>query len=108
MKKNLRGVIDDVSRFLNKPVTEKQMEKLLKHLSFEEMKKNPTTNHLWELSQVKNKDAGKEKHNFVRRGQVNGYKDELKPEQIAKANLIIQRYLDKNGVTLNELLLINE
>lgn len=47
-------------------------------------------------------------YSFVRRGQVNGYKDELKPEQIEKANLLIQRYLDKNLVTLNELLLINE
>lgn len=47
-------------------------------------------------------------YSFVRRGQVNGYKDELKPEQIEKANLLIQRYLDKNSVTLNELLLMNE
>jgi len=38
MKKDLRGVINEVSNFLNKPVDEQQMEKLLKHLSFEEMK----------------------------------------------------------------------
>lgn len=38
MKKDLRGVINDVSRFLDKPVSEEQMERLLKHLSFEEMK----------------------------------------------------------------------
>ncbi|KAH8272950.1 hypothetical protein KR018_012514 [Drosophila ironensis] len=108
MKKDLRGVINDVSRFLGKPVTEQQMERLLKHLSFEEMKKNPTTNHLWELSQVKHQDKGKETHNFVRKGQVNGYKDELEPQQIEKANILIQRYLDKNSVTLDQLLLLNE
>jgi len=38
MKKDLRGVINDVSRFLNKPINDQQMEKLLKHLSFAEMK----------------------------------------------------------------------
>jgi len=38
MKKDLRGVINDVSRFLNTTVTDLQMERLLKHLSFEEMK----------------------------------------------------------------------
>lgn len=38
MKRDLRGVINDVSRFLDKPVSDEQMERLLKHLSFEEMK----------------------------------------------------------------------
>lgn len=38
MKKNLRKVIEDLCKFLDKTVTEQQMERLLKHLSFEEMK----------------------------------------------------------------------
>jgi len=38
MKRNLRGLIEDLCKFLNKTVTDEQMEKLLKHLSFEEMK----------------------------------------------------------------------
>ncbi|XP_070140512.1 sulfotransferase 1 family member D1-like [Drosophila kikkawai] len=108
MKKDLRGVINEVSTFLNKPVSEEQMERLLKHLSFEEMKKNPTTNHRWEQAQLKLKDAGKEKHNFIRKGQVNGYKDELKPEQIKKANERIQKSLKDNSVTMEELLLAVE
>ncbi|KAH8347707.1 hypothetical protein KR084_000305 [Drosophila pseudotakahashii] len=108
MKKDLRGVINDVSTFLNKPINDQQMEQLLRHLSFEEMKKNPTTNHLWELAQVKHKNAGKEKHPFVRRGDVDGYKDELTPEQIEKANIGIQRILEKNSVTMDELLLKND
>jgi len=44
----------------------------------------------------------------VRRGDVNGYKDELKPEQIEKANVRIKEVLAKNGVTLNELLLLKD
>ncbi|XP_020799196.1 sulfotransferase 1 family member D1-like [Drosophila serrata] len=111
MKKDLQGVINDVSKFLNKPVSEEQMERLLKHLSFEEMKKNPTTNHLWERAHkahTTHKNAGKEKHNFVRRGKVNGYKDELKPEQIEKVNVWIEKSLKENSITMEELLLLNE
>ncbi|XP_017040621.1 luciferin sulfotransferase-like [Drosophila ficusphila] len=108
MKKDLRGVIVEVSRFLNKPIPEQQMERLLKHLSFEEMKKNPTTNHRWEMAQAVHKNAGKEEHPFVRRGEVNGYKDELQPEQIEKANECIKRVLEKNNVTLDELLLLKD
>lgn len=39
MKRNLRGVLERLNVFLEKPaLTEAQMEKLLKHLSFESMK----------------------------------------------------------------------
>lgn len=38
MKTNLRAVIEDLCKFLDKTVTEQQLERLLKHLSFEEMK----------------------------------------------------------------------
>ncbi|KAH8290273.1 hypothetical protein KR054_001544 [Drosophila jambulina] len=38
MKKDLRGVINNVSKFLKKSVSEEQMERMLRHLSFEEMK----------------------------------------------------------------------
>ncbi|XP_037716320.1 sulfotransferase 1E1-like [Drosophila subpulchrella] len=107
MKKDLRGVINDVSRFLNTTVTDLQMERLLKHLSFEEMQKNPTTNHLWEKSQENCENAGKVDYNFLRRGKVNGYKNELLPEHIEKAKFLIQKQLDRNNVTLEELLLKN-
>ncbi|XP_033254665.1 luciferin sulfotransferase-like [Drosophila miranda] len=108
MNKNLRAVVEDLCRFLNTPIADQPMDQLLKHLSFEEMKKNPTTNHLWEILQVNHKDAGKEKHNFVRRGKVNGYKDELSGEQIGKANHYIQRCLKEKAITLDELLLLND
>ncbi|KAH8416081.1 hypothetical protein KR222_007714 [Zaprionus bogoriensis] len=126
MKQNLGGVIDDLCRFLNKTVTAEQMERLLKHLSFDEMKskcginrsttfdfqltffssENPTTNHLWEFAHAKHPNAGKEVYNFIRRGKVNGYKDELKPEQIEKADRFFAMKLRENNVTLEELLLL--
>lgn len=44
----------------------------------------------------------------MRRGKVNGYKDELRPEQIEKANIWIEKNLAKMGVTMEELLLLND
>ncbi|XP_060657889.1 sulfotransferase 1E1-like [Drosophila nasuta] len=106
MKKDLRKVIDDLCKFLNKTVTEQQMERLLKHLSFEEMKKNPKTNHRWEYGQVPHPNRGKEVHNFIRSGKVGGHKEELKPQQIEKADRFIEGRLQANQVTLEQLLLL--
>uniref|UniRef100_A0A1I8M595 Sulfotransferase domain-containing protein n=1 Tax=Musca domestica TaxID=7370 RepID=A0A1I8M595_MUSDO len=52
MKLNLRRVILDVCKFLGKSIDDTTLERMLKHLSFEEMKKNPRTNHLWEIEEV--------------------------------------------------------
>lgn len=55
MKLDLPQVITEVCNFLNKTINEETMERMLKHLSFEEMKKNPTTQHTWEFEQVRKK-----------------------------------------------------
>lgn len=48
MKLNLRAVVEDLCKFLDKTITEEQMGHLLKHLSFEEMKsKFPITKELY-------------------------------------------------------------
>lgn len=55
MKLDLEQVIRDVCQFLNKSISSEQMEKMLKHLSFEEMKNNPKTQHVWEFEQSRHK-----------------------------------------------------
>lgn len=55
MKINLRQVLLDVCRFLNKTIDDETMTRMLKHLSFDEMKRNPKTNHLWEFQQIRDK-----------------------------------------------------
>ncbi|XP_065363891.1 sulfotransferase 1E1-like [Calliphora vicina] len=107
MKHDLRQVITEVCTFLNKTITEETMEKMLKHLSFEEMKNNAKTNHIWDFEQVRKKmGLPYEHHNFVRKGQVNGYKDELSPEMVSKLNNWVTENLSKYNVTMEELLLL--
>jgi hypothetical protein len=36
-----------VAKFLGKTLTQEQKDKIIDHCSFENMKKNPTTNHSW-------------------------------------------------------------
>lgn len=108
MKLNLRQVIEDICKFLNKEINEEQMQKMLHHLSFEEMKKNPKVNHRWEFEQMRAKFKSEyENNNFVRRGKAGGYKDELSADIIAKLDDMIQRNLDYYGLSLNELLLLD-
>jgi hypothetical protein len=44
MKSDLGGVIRRVSQFLQKPMTDEQIEVLIRHLDFDSMKKNPAVN----------------------------------------------------------------
>ncbi|XP_067632414.1 amine sulfotransferase-like [Eurosta solidaginis] len=109
MKQNLRKVIEDVCQFLNKNITEEQMEGMLHHLSFEEMKKNPKVNHHWEYEKIRAKHnvTTYEDNNFIRRGLAEGYKDELSADVIAKMDECIKNKLEHYNLSMNELLLLD-
>ncbi|XP_054089288.1 amine sulfotransferase-like [Zeugodacus cucurbitae] len=109
MKLNLHQVIEDICKFLNKTISEAQIEQMLQHLSFEQMKKNPKLNHHWEFEQVRAKLKSEyEDNNFMRRGKAGGYKDELSADIIAKLEDMIQRNLDHYDLSLNQLLLLDD
>ncbi|XP_061389493.1 amine sulfotransferase-like [Musca vetustissima] len=110
MKRDLRQVILDVCRFLNRTIDNETMLRMLKHLSFDEMKMNPKTNHLWEYEQIRNKfgmESGKPEFNFIRKGKVNAYKEELSKDMVQKLDNWMEDNLRKFNITLNELLLLN-
>ncbi|XP_067632418.1 sulfotransferase 1A3-like isoform X2 [Eurosta solidaginis] len=109
MKQNLRKVIEDVCQFLNKNITEEQMEGMLHHLSFEEMKKNPKVNQHWGFEQLRAKYyAGNYVYtSFARRGLSGGYKDELSADVIAKVDGWIKNNLERYNLSINELLLLD-
>uniref|UniRef100_A0A1I8Q7R1 Sulfotransferase domain-containing protein n=1 Tax=Stomoxys calcitrans TaxID=35570 RepID=A0A1I8Q7R1_STOCA len=109
MKSNLREVITDVCQFLNKTIDEKTMAKMLKHLSFEEMKTNPKTHHVWEFEQIQKTFNGSKTTdlNFIRKGKVNGYREELTEETIKRLDKWMDEHLESYNVTFNELLLLS-
>uniref|UniRef100_A0A1L8EG04 Putative estrogen sulfotransferase-like isoform x1 n=1 Tax=Haematobia irritans TaxID=7368 RepID=A0A1L8EG04_HAEIR len=107
MKADLRSVIGDVCQFLNKTIDEDTMQEMLKHLSFEQMKKNPTTNHYWEIEQVqKMKNLSLGGFQFCRKGQVNGYKEEVSLDMVNKLDEWVQKQTLRCNITLDEFLLL--
>ncbi|XP_055628884.1 luciferin sulfotransferase-like isoform X2 [Toxorhynchites rutilus septentrionalis] len=94
MKRDLRKVLPTVCDFLGKQFSNKQLDQLAKHLSFEEMKKNPATNNV-ELVQTRMKREGREGESFefMRKGQIGDYKNELSSSFIDRFDEFIEREL---------------
>ncbi|XP_031348356.1 sulfotransferase family cytosolic 1B member 1-like [Photinus pyralis] len=77
MKKDLAAIIRQVANFLGKTVPEEEMPKLMDHLSFDSLKKNPAFNHEDMLAQF-NGDCNP----FTREGIFGGHKAVMTPEMI--------------------------
>ncbi|XP_070073995.1 luciferin sulfotransferase-like [Drosophila takahashii] len=96
MSRDLEDVVKRLSRFLDcKDLSGSEMEKLLNFLSFENLKGskfgNPTSN-------IKKLRKTTNDFNFMRRGIVGSYKDELSPEQQDKIDKWTQSYLKEYGI----------
>ena len=80
------NVIRKTADFLGKTCSDKQVEELAHHLSFESMKNNPATNYelVVELNQkYKLIDV---KGNFMRSGQVGEWKKEMSEDIVQQLN----------------------
>ncbi|KAF2893636.1 hypothetical protein ILUMI_12537 [Ignelater luminosus] len=86
MKSNLPSVIKTVAQFLNKEITEEQIQLLCKHLSFESMKSNPAVNFEELAKKLRKSNMVAKDGTFIRTGIVGKYKEELSPETINKFN----------------------
>jgi len=71
MKKDQRGVLEEVCEFLEMPLEEDKVEELVEHLKFENMKKNPAVNE---------EDAGF-KGDFIRKGKVGDWRNYFNEER---------------------------
>lgn len=91
MKQDIMDVFRKMCNFFAKSYTDDQLAKLAEHLSFDTMKKNPSTNHtqlMKTLGTIRNTTIN---FDFMRKGQVGGYKDELTPEFTQR----LQEHVDK-------------
>jgi len=94
MKNDLPSVIRKVARFLDKIITDAQIEQLTKHLSFESMKNNQAVNAEDSLSFRKEKNLTIGDGAFLREGRVGQYKEELSDETVKKFDAWIKENLD--------------
>lgn len=82
LKADLPAAIRKTAKFLEKELTEAQIEKLAAHLSFESMKNNPAVNYDW-LVKMSNW-LTRDNNSFMRKGKVGGYKEVMTPEMIER------------------------
>ncbi|CAH2106074.1 unnamed protein product [Euphydryas editha] len=80
---DLPKVIRGVSKFLNRDLTDKQVDKLANHLNFDKLQKNKTVNNTTKNSEVQ----------FIRKGKVEGWREhfdekmELEAEEFLTTSL---------------------
>lgn len=91
MKKDIMGILRKMCSFFGKSYTDEQLAKLAEHLSFDTMKKNPSANQTQLLKTLETVRNTKINFNFMRKGQLGCYKDELTPEFTQR----LQEHVDK-------------
>lgn len=85
LKQNLEQTLSKLCDFLKKPLTAEQMQKLVNHLQFVNMKNNPAINAPFLNELVQDNRPGSD-FAFVRRGATGSHKDEMSQEYIGKFN----------------------
>lgn len=87
MKKDLPAVIRRTARFLERPLSDEQVEQLSQHLSFSSMKDNPAVNNeKYVQAEIRRNqmDDSDGQLRFVRRGEAGGWRAEMTPELAAR------------------------
>lgn len=95
LQKDLEGSIRKVAAFLEKGLKNEDVQKIVKHCSFDEMKTNPSVNHQW-LTDRQFRDP--KKAEFLRKGKVGDWKNYLSKEQDDKLNVKIALKLKHSGL----------
>ncbi|KAG8261490.1 hypothetical protein J6590_070895 [Homalodisca vitripennis] len=103
MKADLKGVILRTADFMGKKLSDEQVEELVFHLSFANMKNNPAINGEDFIKEVKEKHDMPEDDpelSFIRKGQVGGWKKEMPHHFVEKFKLWTKEKL--RGSTFTE------
>ncbi|XP_053669265.1 luciferin sulfotransferase-like [Anopheles marshallii] len=94
MNRDLRSVLPRVCDFFGKSYTDDQLDELTVHLSFDQMKKNPSTNNDQMVrNAMKMNGREGEQFEFMRKGIVGDFRNELSPEYIEKFDNFIEQQL---------------
>lgn len=101
MKMDLPSIVEKVNSFLGKkPLSSEELSKVCAHLSFDSMKANSSVNYkFWEKKEVVSKMDGTN-CNFMRKGKVGSWKEEMSPELAKRFDDWIEKHLNGTDFTL--------
>lgn len=92
LRKDLAGYIQKIANFLERPLNQNELYKLVDHLKFENFKKNPAVSK-------NTKDADNNEVEFVRKGKVGGWKELFTVEMNEEADVFIEKKTREIGIT---------
>ncbi|XP_063699747.1 luciferin sulfotransferase-like [Culicoides brevitarsis] len=99
-KRDLEAVLKKVANFLDKKLSEEQIEELKEHLHIDSMRKNTNVIPVKESVNLENLGLETYQKNFFRRGEAGSYKDEMSEEMSKKFDALIKRELTDKGCDL--------
>lgn len=95
LKKDLKKVIRQIAKFLNRDLNQEDVEKLANHLSFDSMQKNPALNREKMIKlkgHLSNLDC---EAKFFRKGITGDYKNVMDSETVDKFNKWIEKNIEE-------------
>ena len=93
IKKDMKKVIMKVSKFLDSPLTEEQIEILEDHLNIKNFRNNPAVN----LESAKGVGFMEKEGNFIRKGEVGGWKKEF--QEYPELEDLFNCWVERNTAT---------
>lgn len=110
MKSDLMAVLKKTAQFLGKNYSDEDLKKLENHLTFDAMKVNKSVNFSKILGYIKiytrvtrvfsKNSNGKESWNFMRKGKVGSYKEEMSPQMIERFDKWTTEFNEQNGTSI--------
>ncbi|XP_038057704.1 sulfotransferase 1A1-like [Patiria miniata] len=94
MKRDLRGNVERISRFLGKDLSAEKLDAITEHCTFANMKKNPMAN----LEGLFDKSALKEGAAFMRKGKVGDWRSHFTVAQNEAMDALIRDKLHGTGL----------
>ncbi|XP_038065186.1 sulfotransferase 1C2-like [Patiria miniata] len=100
MKRDLRGIVEQISQFLGKNLSAERLDAITEHCTFANMKKNPMANPDTLIENAGGQDTG-EKASFMRKGKVGDWRSHFTVAQNEAMDALIKEKLHGTGLNVN-------
>ncbi|GFR69498.1 amine sulfotransferase [Elysia marginata] len=92
LHKDLEKNVRIIAKFLEKQLTDKQVETIVRHCSFLNMKNNSAVNYDW----LKKRNLANKDVNFMRKGQVGDWKNHLSEDIVRRLDEMVASKLPRD------------
>ncbi|CAH1794378.1 unnamed protein product [Owenia fusiformis] len=101
MKKDMKGVIHKLASFLNKDLDEETISKIVHHLTFEQMKANPSTGDAFTRVKKSSKIDDTTPAAHMRKGVISNWKQQMTVAQSERIDAFYSPRLNAIGLTFH-------